>query len=59
MKKLTIRYPHPLGEIVARYEVTARGLHAEITVPAGLNGSFEWHGQSHPLSAGKTTLDLR
>jgi hypothetical protein len=58
LKKLTIRYPHPLGEIVAQYEMTARGLHAEITLPAGLSGAFEWHGQSHPLSSGKTIFNV-
>ncbi len=58
LKKLTVRYPHRLGEIVARYEVTARGLHAEITLPPGLHGSFEWQGQSHPLHGGKTNLEL-
>jgi hypothetical protein len=58
LKKLTIHYPHPLGEIVARYEITARGLEAEITLPAGLHGTFEWKGQSHPLGEGKTTFNL-
>jgi hypothetical protein len=58
LKKLTIRYPHPLGEIVAQYEMTARGLHAEITLPAGLSGAFEWHAQSHPLSGGKTIFNV-
>ncbi|HEX6493917.1 MAG TPA: alpha-L-rhamnosidase C-terminal domain-containing protein [Acidobacteriaceae bacterium] len=58
LKKLTVRYPHPLGDITAQYEVTARGLHAEIGLPAGLHGSFEWRRQSHPLSAGKSTFDL-
>jgi alpha-L-rhamnosidase len=59
LKKLMVRYPHPLGEIVARYEVTARGLHAEITLPPGLQGTLEWHGQSHPLGTGKTTFDVQ
>ena len=58
LKKLTVHYPHALGEIVAHYEVTGGGLHAEITLPSGLRGIFEWQGQSHPLSAGKTTLNL-
>jgi alpha-L-rhamnosidase len=58
LKKLTVRYPHRLGEIVAQYEVTARGLHAEIILPPGLYGSFEWQGQSHPLQGGKTNLEL-
>jgi hypothetical protein len=58
LKKLTVRYPHPLGEIVAHYEVTGSGLHAEITLPSGLSGTFEWQGKSHPLRAGATTLNV-
>ena len=30
LKKLTVRYPHPLGEIVVHYEMTGSGLQAEI-----------------------------
>jgi hypothetical protein len=58
LKKLKVRYPHPLGEIAAEYEVTARGMHAEIVLPEGLNGTFEWHGQSHPLNSGKSIFNL-
>lgn len=58
LKKLAIRYPHPLGDIVAHYEVTGNGLHAEITLPPGLQGTFEWKGQIRNLSAGETTLNL-
>jgi alpha-L-rhamnosidase len=59
LKKLTIRYPHRLGEIVAQYEITHGGLHAEITLPPGLSGTFEWQGESHPLGAGKTILNVQ
>jgi alpha-L-rhamnosidase len=59
VKELTIRYPHPLGELVARYAVTSRGLHAEFNLPAGLLGTFEWQGQSHRLGAGKTTFNVQ
>jgi hypothetical protein len=58
LKKLTIRYPHPRGEIVAHYEITGSGLHADITLPTGLTGTFEWRGKSHPLHGGKTNLEL-
>ena len=58
LKKLTVRYPHPLGMIVANYEVTGQGLHAEITLPPGLGGTFEWHGKSHPLASEKATFDV-
>jgi alpha-L-rhamnosidase len=58
LKQLSVRYPHPRGEIVSQYVVTAHGLHAEITLPPSLQGTFEWHGHSRPLESGKTTLDL-
>jgi alpha-L-rhamnosidase len=58
LKQLSVRYPHPRGEVVAQYVLTAHGLHAEITLPAGLQGTFEWHGQSRRLESGKTMLDL-
>jgi hypothetical protein len=58
LKKLTVRYPHPLGEIVAQYEREGELLKVGIILPAGLGGSFEWHGANHPLQAGKTTLLL-
>jgi hypothetical protein len=58
LKKLAIRYPHPLGEIDAHYEATGLGLHVQITLPAGLSGTFEWRGKSRPLGAGTTTLDV-
>jgi hypothetical protein len=59
LKKLTVRYPHPLGMIEAKYEVTGSGLQAEFTLPPGLSGTFEWHGKSHPLAAGKATFSVQ
>jgi hypothetical protein len=58
LKKLTIRYPHPRGEIVAHYEREGELLKVEITLPTGLEGSFAWHGTTHSLQPGKTTLVL-
>jgi alpha-L-rhamnosidase len=59
LKKLTVRYPHPLGMIEAQYEVTSSGLHAEVTLPPGLSGTLEWHGKSLPLTAGKATFNVQ
>jgi alpha-L-rhamnosidase len=59
LKKLTIRYPHPQGEIIAHYEIVGSALHAEITLPTGLTGTFEWRGKSHPLHGGKTNLEFQ
>lgn len=58
LKKLTIRYPHPLGEIQVHYECESDLLKVEITLPTGLDGSFEWRGAAHHLHSGKTTLTL-
>jgi alpha-L-rhamnosidase len=58
LKKLTVRYPHPLGEIVAHYQWAGELLKVEILLPEGLEGSFEWHGTAHSLHAGKTTFVL-
>jgi hypothetical protein len=59
LKKLTVRYPHPLGEIVAHYEMTGSGLQAEITLPPGLSGTFEWQGKSRMLRPGRTILKIQ
>jgi len=59
LRKLTVRYPHPLGEIVAHYEMTGSGLQAEITLPPGLSGTFEWRGKSRMLRPGRTILNIQ
>jgi hypothetical protein len=54
---LTVRYPHPKGEIVAHYDRQQNGpLNAEITLPSGLSGSFVWAGVSHELHPGVNHL---
>jgi alpha-L-rhamnosidase len=57
-RSLTIRYPHPLGEIVAHYERSGRPLHATITLPPGLRGTFEWQGTTRPLPPGESTFTV-
>ena len=59
LQKLDIRYPHPLGEIEAHYQVTGQTLHVQVTLPTGLSGTFQWHGKSHPLGAGITKFDVQ
>jgi Bacterial alpha-L-rhamnosidase. len=47
------RVPHPLGDIdVKLVREGERGLHAEVTLPSGLSGTFEWQGKSRPLREG-------
>jgi hypothetical protein len=51
------RIPHPLGDIEVRLVRSgARGVQAEVTLPAGLTGVFEWEGAEKPLRAGRQTI---
>ena len=51
------RVPHPRGDIdVALTRVGSSGLSAEVTLPAGVSGRFEWQGRSVPLRAGAQTV---
>jgi alpha-L-rhamnosidase len=51
------RIPHPLGDIEVRLVRSGdHGLQGEVTLPDGLNGTFEWEGASEPLRAGRQTI---
>jgi len=51
------RVPHPLGDIEVKLETDGgRGLRAEITLPAGLTGMLEWHGQRRALRSGRQVV---
>ncbi len=51
------RVPHPFGDIdVQLVREGQRGLRAEITLPRGLSGEFEWQGQRRPLREGRQIL---
>jgi hypothetical protein len=53
------RVPHPLGDIdVQLVREGQRGMRAEITLPSGLSGVFEWQGQRVPLHAGRQVVLL-
>jgi len=53
------RVPHPRGDIDVKLEDEGTsGLRAEITLPAGLTGVFEWHGQRHALRSGRQVIRL-
>ncbi len=48
------RVPHPFGDIdIQLVREGQRGLGAEITLPRGLSGVFEWQGQRRPLREGR------
>jgi alpha-L-rhamnosidase len=51
------RVPHPLGDIdVQLVREAGRGLRAEITLPRGLSGVLEWHGQRRRLREGRQVI---
>jgi hypothetical protein len=53
------RVPHPLGDIdVLLVREGERGVRAEITLPPGLSGRFEWQGQTRTLRAGRQIIRL-
>jgi len=56
---LEATYPHPLGLIHVKYQVIHGETHADVELPPGLSGIFEWNGKATPLSAGRATLDLK
>ena len=51
------RVPHPHGDVeVDLARDGASGLRAQVTMPAGVTGRFEWKGRSVPLHAGRQQL---
>lgn len=51
--------PHPLGEIVVDLKRRGpAGITGTVTLPPGLTGHFEWHGNSRPLDSGRTKIEL-
>jgi hypothetical protein len=56
LKRLKAALPHPLGEIKVSYRRQDRSLTAEVTLPAGLSGTFYWDGKQAGLHPGKQRL---
>lgn len=53
------RVPHPSGNIDVRLSRRgSTGLSAEVTLPAGLSGVFDWQGERRPLRAGTQVLQF-
>jgi len=50
--------PHPKGEIAVTLTLDNGKLEAGVTLPAGVEGQFEWHGQTRDLHSGENHLTL-
>ena len=50
--------PHPKGEIAVTLALDNGKLEAGVTLPAGVTGRFEWHGQTRDLHPGENRLTL-
>ncbi|MDX2276635.1 MAG: family 78 glycoside hydrolase catalytic domain [Hyphomonadaceae bacterium] len=52
--------PHPNGGLIrVSYRRRGGNLNATINLPQGLEGEFEWRGETRPLSAGRNQLRFR
>jgi hypothetical protein len=48
--------PHPKGEVEVQLVKSGAKLTADVTLPAGITGEFEWAGVKRPLVGGKNHL---
>jgi hypothetical protein len=51
--------PHPKGKISVSYEKKKGILRAEITLPEGMRGNFEYKGQSFAIKEGRNSLRIK
>ena len=58
IKKIGGSMPHPSGEIKVDYKVNGKKIKAEIKLPAGTEGVFEWQGKSVALKSGNNNITL-
>jgi hypothetical protein len=68
LASLTATYPHPQGEIKVEYHYSAPSadpkvhgggtLHALITLPGTLTGTFEFNGQTWAIKPGRGQIDI-
>ena len=59
LERVSGSVPHPKGEVAVSLEQTAGGLRAEVTLPAGVSGEFEWRGTRRELAPGRTSFTVR
>ena len=56
LKSVDARMPHPKGMIDVQLRKIGKGLSAQISLPDGLTGTFEWGGKTIPLKSGAQTV---
>jgi alpha-L-rhamnosidase len=49
-------FPHPLGLIYVKYTISGKQMKADVELPAGLIGNFEWNGFKKELKEGKQEI---
>ena len=50
--------PHPKGEIAVSLTLSGGKLEATVNLPTGVDGRFEWHGETRELHPGENRLTL-
>jgi hypothetical protein len=59
LKEVSGSVPHPNGTIQVRLSRRgAEGIHAEIELPVGTSGVFQWAGRTKDLSTGRNVVDF-
>ncbi|MCI2229841.1 alpha-L-rhamnosidase N-terminal domain-containing protein [Polaribacter sp. MSW13] len=58
LNRLKAEFPHPQGMIKVNYVKKEDSIEAEILLPEGLKGEFQWKGKSKVLSAGKQKFSV-
>jgi hypothetical protein len=59
LRQLEAAMPTPRGEIAVAYRLDGDRLHAEVTLPEGLDGTFVFKGRARALRPGRQTLDVQ
>lgn len=52
LKRLSASIPIPQGEVSVSYRITGSRFSADVTLPAGIQGSFYWKGHRYALHGG-------
>lgn len=58
LMKVSGAIPHPKGEIAVSLDQNSGRLKAEVSLPAGVTGTFIWQGQQRELKPGNNTLNF-